>query len=190
MLEAEACRCCRHITNHGYFSPLIAFARGGDVMAPMILLNLAVALGQAQAAPEPMPIADTSADLHFHAPDQIVPAVLPYLACLYASRGLPLLNGTDRQSIASKVGVRGDCSGARPQAEKEAIALLRDKADSSGGASATIVADTLSSMDTYVGALAAQRSAANWGALPAVSGSMVMIEDEVLPAYKRYNDCL
>src|SRR3954471_8073183 len=119
-------------------------------MLPVFLLNGATAFSLAQAAPPAQPIVDSSADLHFHAPDQIVPAVLPYLACLYASRGLPLLNGTDRQSIASKVGVGGDCSGVRRQAEKEAIALLRDKADSSGAASATIVADTLSSMDTYV----------------------------------------
>src|SRR3954447_6567158 len=158
MLEAEACRCCRHITNHGYFSPLIAFARGGDVMAPMILLNLAVALGQAQAAPEPMPIADTSADLHFHAPDQIVPAVLPYLACLYASRGLPLLNGTDRQSIASKVLIGGDCSAIRRRAERDAVSLLRDKAAANSDSPEATVNNTLSSMDSYVGALAAQRA--------------------------------
>jgi len=35
-----------------------------------------------------------------HTPDVIAPAVLPYLACLYAERGLPLLRANDGSQIA------------------------------------------------------------------------------------------
>jgi hypothetical protein len=155
---------------------------------PVILM--AAAISATQAAAEPVPSADLSADLHFHAPDEIVPAVLPYLACLYASRGLPLLNGTDRQAIAAKVAVGADCTAVRRQAEQNALTLLRSRPDNNGRSPDALVASTLASMDGYVATLAAHRSAAGWGALPPVSGSMVMIEDEVLPAYKKYNDCL
>jgi hypothetical protein len=159
-------------------------------MASAIFLGALSALLQAQQPAPPPPVPDTAADLHFHAPDEIVPAVLPYLACLYASRGLPLLNGTDRQAIASKVALGGDCSAVRRIAEQNAIGSLTNTPAANGRSPMAVVAETLSSIDAYVAALAAQRSAANWGDLPAVSGSMVMIEDEVLPAYKKYNDCL
>jgi hypothetical protein len=159
-------------------------------MIPIILSIAAGAASLAQVTPDAAPIPDLSADLHFHTPDEIVPAVLPYLACLYASRGLPLLNGTDRQSIASRVGLGGDCTAVRHQADRDAVALLHGRPSAVGNSPQAVVDDTLTSMDNYVGALAAQRSASGWGDLPAVSGSMVMIEDEVLPAYKKYNDCL
>lgn len=155
-------------------------------MVPISLWTMAAALAVAQGA---SPVETLATDPHFHAPDEVVPAVLPYLACLYATRGLPLLNGTEGQPIVSKTAIGGDCSGVRQQAEKDALALLAKK-PAAGASPERIVADTLSSMDSYVAALTARRIASAGSGLPPVSGSMVMIEDEALPAYTRYNDCL
>lgn len=158
-------------------------------MSSMIFLA-AVAVAAEPALPAPAPVAGPLGGVQIHAPDEIVPAVLPYLSCLYASHGLALLNGTDREAINSKVGLGSDCSAVRHKAERDAIAVLKAKEGLGSESPEGVVATTLSSMDDYVAALAAQRTAATWGNLPAVSGSMVMMEDEVLPAFQKYNECL
>src|SRR5205807_2586375 len=78
--------------------------RGAEV--PMIRLWLtasgaiALAVNSAAAAQtvEPAPIVHAWPQLH--TPDQITPAVLPYLACLYARRGLPPLHAADGAPVA------------------------------------------------------------------------------------------
>src|SRR3982751_3711442 len=65
--------------------------------------------------------------LTLHTPDVIAPAVLPYLACLYAERGLPLLRAADGAQIAYDKSSK-DCSAARAQAIADASKLLQGKA--------------------------------------------------------------
>lgn len=125
-----------------------------------------------------------------HTPDQIAPAVLPYLACLYAARGLPLLRGTDGRPIPTDSVNGGSCSGARDRARQEALKLLLDKQISDHVSPEKFVDQTLSSMDNYVASLPAPNARSDTGDLPIVEATPVAIEDEVQPAYTKYNACL
>jgi hypothetical protein len=113
----------------------------------------------------------------------IAPAVLPYLACLYAERGLPLLRASDGTQISYDKS-SSDCSAARGRATAEAAKLLKGKAIPGSVSAAAFVEETLTDMDAYVASLPmAQKQSA-------VVGIPVTIEDEVQSAYKRYDDCL
>ena len=116
-----------------------------------------------------------------HTPDVIAPAVLPYLACLYAERGLPLLRATDGSQVAyDKSG--SDCSAARTRAGEDAAKLLQGKPVPGGLSAAAFIDQTLADMDAYVASLPMTESAS---AQSAVVGIPVTIEDEVQPAYNR-----
>jgi hypothetical protein len=121
-----------------------------------------------------------------HTPDVIAPAVLPYLACLYAERGLPLLRATDGSQVAYDKS-DGDCSAARTRAGEDAAKLLQGKPAPGGLSAAAFIDQTLADMDAYVASLPMTGSAS---AQSAVVGIPVTIEDEVQPAYDRYNNCL
>ena len=121
-----------------------------------------------------------------HTPDVIAPAVLPYLACLYAERGLPLLRANDGSQIAYDKSGSG-CSAARARATGDATRLLKGRIVSDGLSGDTFVDQTLADMDAYVASLPVTHSTQSESA---VIGIPVTIEDEVLPAYNRYDDCL
>ena len=125
-----------------------------------------------------------------HTPDQIASAVLPYLACLYAARGLPLLRGTDGRPILTDSAKGGDCSAARGRARQEALKLLVDKPPPDHTSPEKFVDETLSNMDSYVASLPKANARSDAGDLPIVEATPVAIEDEVQPAYTRYNSCL
>jgi hypothetical protein len=145
-------------------------------------LALLAAAGTAARAQQPL-----SATPTLHTPDVIAPAVLPYLACLYAERGLPLLRATDGSQVAYDKS-SGDCSAARAQAGKDAAKLLQDKPVPGGPGAAAFIDQTLADMDAYVASLPMTRRAGAQSR--AVVGIPVTIEDEVQPAYDRYDDCL
>ncbi len=121
-----------------------------------------------------------------HTPDIIAPAVLPYLACLYAERGLPLLRATNGAQIAFDKS-SGDCSAARTQAKADAARLLAGKAAPGAKSNDEFIEETLADMDQYVAALPVAQGAQAKGQ---VIGIPVTIEDEVQPAYRRYDECL
>jgi hypothetical protein len=123
-----------------------------------------------------------------HTPDLIAPAVLPYLACLYAERGLPLLRASDGSQIPYDKST-SDCSAARARAQADAAKLLQGKAVPGGIAPAQFIEETLVDMDGYVASLP-MSPAARQQARSTVIGIPVTIEDEVQPAYRRYDDCL
>ena len=151
------------------------------VVAP-ILLHLIAAVQAVDATPVNRAVPE------LHTPDVIAPAVLPYLACLYASRGLPLLRGSDGGQINfDKSG--GDCSAARAHAKADALKML-DRAKSPGRtAPAQYVDDALAEMDAYVASLPVRRGT-DGSARLSIVGLPVTIEDEVQPAYNRYEGCL
>ena len=123
-----------------------------------------------------------------HTPDVIAPAVLPYLACLYAERGLPLLRAADGTQVAyDKSG--SSCSAARARAIADASKLLEGKPAPDGLSAAVFIEHTLADMDDYVASLPVTTGQTSQGQ-SAVIGIPVTIEDEVQPAYARYDDCL
>jgi hypothetical protein len=148
----------------------------------MLMLALA-ALFSTAAGPAALPTQS------LHTPDQIAPAVLPYLACLYAARGLPLLRGTDGRPISTGKPIDGDCSPVRRRAQEEALKLLEGKQLPNGTSPESFVVNALSEMDSYVASLPAP-NVGNTGNLPIVEAVPVTIEDEVQPAYTKYNTCL
>jgi hypothetical protein len=148
-----------------------------------VLLVTAVAATGASGADQPFGRKPT-----LHTPDVIAPAVLPYLACLYAERGLPLLRAADGSQVAYDKG-SGDCSAARARASADAAKLLQGKPVPDGLSAGAFVDRTLADMDAYVASLPMSRGAASQ-AQSGVIGIPVTIEDEVQPAYNRYDDCL
>lgn len=123
-----------------------------------------------------------------HTPDVIAPAVLPYLACLYAERGLPLLRASDGSQVTYDKST-SDCSAARAQATADAGKLLEGRPVPGGVAAAQFIDETLADMDAYVASLPVSRGG-HADARSTVIGIPVTIEDEVQPAYARYDDCL
>jgi hypothetical protein len=124
-----------------------------------------------------------------HTPDVIAPAVLPYLACLYAERGLPLLKAADGTQVPyDKSG--SDCSAAREKAMVDAARLLAGKPVPGGMSESQFADQTLADMDAYVASLPMTQPGQKTGNQLAVVGIPVTIEDEVQPAYKRYDECL
>lgn len=123
-----------------------------------------------------------------HTPDEIAPAVLPYLACLYAQRGLPLLHASDGTRVGYDRGT-GDCSAARAHAKDEAARLLQRKRPPDGLTVVEYIDRTLSDMDDYVASMPTSKQR-GFAAQSAVVGIPVTIEDEVQPAYARYDECL
>jgi hypothetical protein len=140
----------------------------------------AIAATGAGAAPSPLGPKPT-----LHTPDVIAPAVLPYLACLYAERGLPLLRAADGTQVTYDKS-SSDCSAARAQAKAEAAKSLTGKPVPDGRSADEFIDATLADMDAYVASL--PQKAQRHG--QAVIGIPVTIEDEVQPAYARYDDCL
>lgn len=149
----------------------------------MLVQALLLAIPGAAAVAQPL-----SREPTLHTPEVIAPAVLPYLACLYAERGLPLLRGADGKQVPYDKSANG-CSGARAHALAEADKLLQGKPTPDGTSAGDFIERTLSDMDAYVASL--PRVNGNQQAQQApVIGIPVTIEDELQPAYARYDDCL
>jgi len=127
----------------------------------------------------------TGAQQQLHTPDVIAPEVLPYLACLYAARGLPLLRGSDgRQITFEKNGT--DCSAARRRAESDALKALAGKRLPERVAPQAFVDRALGEMDRYAAPLPDQQNVGG----ERLVGLPITIEDEVQPAYDQYENCL
>ena len=108
-----------------------------------------------------------------HTPDAIAPAVLPYLACLYAERGLPLLRASDGTQVEYDKS-SSDCSAARARAKQDAAGLLQGQAVPDGLQPAEFIDETLADMDAYVASLPMAKPGAERAA---VVGIPVTIED-------------
>jgi hypothetical protein len=149
------------------------------------MLPILVTLAAAVQAVDPS--AATRAEPVLHTPDAITPAVLPYLACLYAERGLPFVRASDNSQIPVDKSDR-NCTATRRRAKEDAVKLLSNKPIPGGVAPADYVENALSDMESYVAALPVRQSS-DTSKQPVV-GVPITIEDEVEPAYNRYQDCL
>jgi hypothetical protein len=159
---------------------------GVETWAILMPMLMAVA-GGAGAQSVSGTLGGTSASLH--TPDLIAPAVLPYLACLYAARGQLLLRGSDGRPIGDAAKSH-DCTAVRRNAEANALKLLEGKTIPDGISPELFVLEALSAMDRYVDSLPSAGDRRAVGDLPMVTGTPVTIEDDVKPAYAQYNACL
>lgn len=160
------------------------------VQIPVCLILVAAAMASGAGAQPVGSAIGATTNASLHTPDLIAPAVLTYLACLYAARGLPLLRGSDGRQIGVR-GERGnDCTEIRRKAQADAIELIGGKTLPDGVAPDLFVEEALTAMDRHVASLPAPSDRGTAGALPMVTGTPVTIEDEVKPAYARYNECL
>lgn len=154
-------------------------------MFPPLLLMLMAAMQSGE------PDVATTVRRALHTPDAIAPAVLPYLACLYASRGLTLLNATDdRPMIADNIGIGDDCAPVRQRAHDDALKLLASRPESAGTDRLSVVAQALADIEAHVKSLPSSDAGESPGGIPQVTGLPVTMEDEVQPAFEKYQSCL
>src|SRR5436305_13883438 len=113
-----------------------------QALLTLLLMCAAAGAGAGPLGPKPT----------LHTPDVIAPAVLPYLACLYAERGLPLLRAADGTQVAYDQGGTG-CSAARARATADASKLLEGKLVPDGLQAGAFIEQTLGDMDQYVASL-------------------------------------
>lgn len=141
-------------------------------MLPMPLLPILIAAAAA----------DGSSHITFgplavlHTPDVLTPAVVPYVACLQAQHGLPLLKvtvaGEDDYDKNDK-----DCLATRKRSQAAAMKLLQESKIPTT-AKSEYVEKSLAEIDAYF--------ASTGNGL----GPAIIMEDEVQPAFDRYRQCL
>jgi hypothetical protein len=112
-----------------------------------------------------------------HTPDMIFPAVMPYLACLAGTHGLPVLKGNDGNETAFDKN-DSNCLATKRRAKTEALKLIADKSVPGGATPTQYVDNALADIESYV---ASQHGA---------QVQIITIEDELLPAYSHYQACL
>jgi hypothetical protein len=88
----------------------------------------------------------------FEIPDELVPAVVPYMQCLNASAGIPVYRGNREALIPPPPGIaRGsDCSGMRKQALERGDALLKAAGHRDAAERRALVERTLRQADDFV----------------------------------------
>jgi len=153
------------------------------VLPTPVLALLMTAAAMSAGEPKHVNIAPQSV---LRTPDAIAPAVLPYLACLYDRRGLPLLKATLGSDIEYDPTDK-DCGATRQRSTMAALALLQQRRASNGVDPHVYVEMVLADVDAYVASLPASLAKRSHTSEREIS---VVVEDEVEPAYDRYRDCL
>ena len=110
-------------------------------------------------APFRLPNPESAASVRsFDIPDEIAPAVIPYLQCLIASAGTPLYaEGRNRPIAPPKgIGKGSDCAAFRLQAAKNADRLLRENGNKSKAERRALIEATLAGLEDFQRAPAPQ----------------------------------
>lgn len=107
--------------------------------------------GQPADAPIRVPSLSPETDAmgSFKIPDEIAPAVLPYVSCLAARARLPVL-AHGKQLAAPATGGNGDCDEARKKASREAHLLLQRQGRLSEEERRALIEGTLSGADAFM----------------------------------------
>lgn len=154
------------------------------LLAPMLPL-----LAEVVGSP-PARVVDTTpvieAPLYVNTPDVVLPAMLPYVSCLVTMRGLPLV--VHGQRVDGKT-TSGDCSAKRARARAEALNLLSGKPAPGGVSKSAFVDSVLANIDASASRLPTTIGDKSHRTTSVV-GISFFIQDEVRPAYERYEDCL
>ena len=111
-----------------------------------------------QAADAPIRVRELAS---FDIPDEIAPAVIPYLLCRTASSGVPVYTQGKRALVAPPPGMAkgSDCSAARAKASADADRILRQAGHADRAERAGYVEKTLSDLDKFYASSNALRSA-------------------------------
>ena len=118
-----------------------------------MILSLALLIAAAGPPETPnMPGTVTVVSKPLTIPDEIARAVIPYMACLTASKGSPLRSGPDGpEALPGHYKVGQDCAPVRAEAAENADKMLKGK--KSKKERAELINTTLSSIDGFVGSL-------------------------------------
>jgi hypothetical protein len=177
-----------------------------------LVLALGVIAAQANdAGPAAMPAAPNlqrtvplgSLDI----PDEIATAVVPYLQCLLANRGveMPASDGRRRPPVAAE---GSDCTSHRQEASERAERMLRNQGRGTAAERTTYVGAVLARVDRFVGNLPTALSGGpakpvdtqvgsdRASSVPLANASArlipfggVEVPNPVAPALARYNEC-
>ena len=128
-------------------------------------------------------------------PDEIAPAVVPYMSCLYASRGIAISsNGVRERPVVAE---GADCALHRERAARRAEGMLRDQGSGSRVERRAYVEAVLGRIEAFV--VEAERGRAPHSEDPAeadepaaANGSPEAIEIpyQALPAFHAYSECV
>lgn len=121
----------------------------------MIAIFLMLAAGQAAPSFQPPPGAVRRPDLtttepiaRLTIPDEIAPAVVPYLECLIASKG-SALHDSKGNVVTAAVPVGADCSSQRTSAVRNADLMLEQQGHTSGKERDVFIGKVLASIDAF-----------------------------------------
>jgi hypothetical protein len=134
-------------------------------MIASVVMSLAAALAQASPAAPPPPdqpgqpqiVMRAEALAHLDVPDEIAPAVLPYMGCLMARDGAEVRGRLDPRPLGTGPGT--DCGPHRETAQQRADTLLRRMGGRSADERSAYIERTLVSMEAFIGASRARAAA-------------------------------
>ncbi len=118
-------------------------------------------------------------------PEGISPAIMPYMGCLFASRGTNLrLDPGEPDPRPPGVAVAADCSAQRAEAARRADDILRARHRLNAGRRRALIEETLSNVDRFVmpGGAVPSRPAGAMGSID--------IPYQAIPAYRAYAECV
>lgn len=114
------------------------------------LAALLAAQASAPSAPPPPVLRREQAMARLVIPDQIAPAILPYLRCRLDSIGQPVYSGTGGPRVQSSVPVGADCSSARTEAARRAEQMLVEQRRGDAAERRAFIERALVDVDTFV----------------------------------------
>ncbi len=100
----------------------------------------------AQATQPPVIPGTVTIEQNLNIPDEIAPAMIPYVNCRVSSRGVPMFDERG-EAIKALVPKGGDCTAHRKQAAKNADTMLRRYTNQSRKERRDLIDKTLSAID-------------------------------------------
>jgi hypothetical protein len=118
-----------------------------------VALGLALAVLQPPSAPVVrLPNTTDTAVARLDIPDEIAPALLPYLRCKLASAGLELRSSVNGPVQRPTAPVGADCKNVREEAALKAERMLRDRRRGPSADHRAFVRRALASIDNFIDA--------------------------------------
>ena len=116
-----------------------------------LLLGAALAIhGSEPSADGPQTRTEVRSLVSLDIPDEIAPAILPYVSCRLASAGIPLRSSRDGPEETPTVAVGAGCTESRAEAARRAEAMLRAQRRGSRSERRVYVERVLSNVDDFV----------------------------------------